>query len=134
MKVIKCDRCGKIYDPIRTSADECNQLSFGYEIKIDGVDKHKTLFYLDLCPECADTVYKGIINYSQIIKENKDNHIDSEHPITISKSRDYVIFEKDDEVIGMLSRLASNFLPVIDMLKADIFLNYINRGSDYGED
>lgn len=55
MKVIKCDRCAKIYDPIRNSNDICNQLSFGYELKKDGVNKHKSLYCLDLCPECADT-------------------------------------------------------------------------------
>lgn len=134
MKVIKCDRCGKIYDPIRNSNDICNQLSFGYELKKDGVNKHKSLYCLDLCPECTAKVYKEIISYCHIIKENKDYHVDPEHPITIKKYKDNVIFEKDGEAICSLSILSSNLLPIIEILKSDIFLGYILGELDYGTD
>ena len=64
-RVMRCDRCGKIYDPY-WDKNNCNQVSLGsgYE---DGQTPFEAELVCDLCPECLKEV-QNFIERTNFIK------------------------------------------------------------------
>lgn len=54
-KVMKCDRCGKIYELYEDDSG-CNQMSIGF----DECDDYISEYVWDLCPECLKAAFEFI--------------------------------------------------------------------------